>query len=321
MVDGILPNILVLIVSLLVLSKSSHIVITNAVKVSTATGFGKTTIGFLLVAFATSLPELLVAIFAALGHGTVGVAVGNVLGANITNICLILGVCILLSTLKGNRSISFTMLITKEEVGSLYFGLFMASIIPLILLYLKEASQYIGVALLVLFIFNTYQLSKERTSPKEEVPDRECAKVLPCLLLTLLGVIGVAGSAYFLIDSASYIALALGVPSIVIGSTIVAFGTTVPEFATSLQATRQGHLNLAFGNIIGSGFVNLTCILGVTLIASPFNVNISAFSSVAIFSLISNLLLWYFISNERIGWREGVMLVFLYSIFLIVSFS
>jgi len=319
--EGLLPNIIVLIVSLIVLSKSSHITIKNAVIVSTATGFGKTTIGFLLVAFTTSLPELLVAIFAALGHGTVGIAVGNVLGANITNICLILGVCILIITLKKNRQISFTMLITKEEVGSLYFGLFMASIIPLVLLYLKEASRYVGVALLVLFIFNTYQLSKERTSPKEEVPDKECKKVLPCLLSTLLGGIGVTGSAYFLVDSASYVALALGVPSIVIGSTIVAFGTTVPEFATSVQATRQGHLNLALGNLIGSGFVNLTCILGVTLVGSPFNVNISAFSNVAIFSLISNLLLWYFISNERIGWKEGVMLVFLYIIFLVISFS
>ena len=321
MFEGLLPNIIVLIVSLIVLSKSSHITIKNAVIVSTATGFGKTTIGFLLVAFTTSLPELLVAIFAALGHGTVGIAVGNVLGANITNICLILGVCILIITLKKNRQISFTMLITKEEVGSLYFGLFMASIIPLVLLYLKEASRYVGVALLVLFIFNTYQLSKERTSPKEEVPDKECKKVLPCLLSTLLGGIGVTGSAYFLVDSASYVALALGVPSIVIGSTIVAFGTTVPEFATSVQATRQGHLNLALGNLIGSGFVNLTCILGVTLVGSPFNVNISAFSNVAIFSLISNLLLWYFISNERIGWKEGVMLVFLYIIFLVISFS
>ena len=321
MFEGLLPNIIVLIVSLIVLSKSSHITIKNAVIVSTATGFGKTTIGFLLVAFTTSLPELLVAIFAALGHGTVGIAVGNVLGANITNICLILGVCILIITLKKDRLISFSMLITKEEVGSLYFGLFMASIIPLVLLYLKEASRYVGVALLVLFIFNTYQLSKERTSPKEEVPDKECKKVLPCLLLTLLGGIGVTGSAYFLVDSASYVALALGVPSIVIGSTIVAFGTTVPEFATSVQATRQGHLNLALGNLIGSGFVNLTCILGVTLVGSPFNVNISAFSNVAIFSLISNLLLWYFISNERIGWKEGVMLVFLYIIFLVISFS
>lgn len=320
MFEGLLPNIIVLIVSLIVLSKSSHITIKNAVIVSTATGFGKTTIGFLLVAFTTSLPELLVAIFAALGHGTVGIAVGNVLGANITNICLILGVCILIITLKKNRPISFTMLITKEEVGSLYFGLFMASIIPLVLLYLKEASRYVGVALLMLFIFNIYQLSKERTSPKEEVPDKECKKVLPCLLSTLLGGIGVTGSAYFLVDSASYVALALGVPSIVIGSTIVAFGTTVPEFATSVQATRQGHLNLALGNLIGSGFVNLTCILGVTLVGSPFNVNISAFSNVAIFSLISNLLLWYFISNERMGWREGVMLVFLYIIFLVISF-
>jgi len=319
--EGLLLNIIILIAALLVLTKSSHITITNAVKVSNATGFGKTTIGFLLIAFATSLPELVVSVFAALGQGAVGVAVGNVLGSNIANVCLILGVCILIATLKNVRGTNFTILITKEEVGSLYFGLFMASIIPLGLLYLKEASSYIGVVLLMIFIFNTYQLSRERTSSKEDVSEKECAKVLPCLLWTLIGIIGVIVCAYFLVDSASYVALALGVPPLVIGATVVAFGTSIPELATSVEATRQGHLNLAFGNIIGSGFINLTCILGVTLISSPFNVNISAFSDLVIFSLISNLLLWYFISNDRIGWREGVMLVFLYITFLFVSFS
>ena len=76
---------------------------------------------------------------------------------------------------------------------------------------------------------------------------------------------------------------------------MVAFGTSVPELASSIEATNQGHLDLVFGNIVGSGFVNLTIILSVMLISSPFTVNIAAFSDLAIFSLIANLFLWYFI--------------------------
>src|SRR3972149_3554079 len=132
MFEGILVNAIVLIISLLILSGASHLVITNAVKAADAAGFGKATIGFLLVAFSTSLPELLVSIFAALGAGTIGVAIGNVLGSNIVNVGLILGVCILIATLKKSmkmNNIEFTAYVAKEEVGSLYFGLFTASII------------------------------------------------------------------------------------------------------------------------------------------------------------------------------------------------
>jgi len=324
MFEGLLINAIVLIISLLILSGASHLAITNAVKAADAAGLGKATIGFLLVAFSTSLPELLVSIFAALGAGTIGVAIGNVLGSNIVNVCLILGVCILIATLTKSISmncIEFTACISKEEVGSLYFGLFMASIIPLILIYIREASQIVGAILLTLFVYNTYHLAKERTSIKEEAVDREKRRLVRYLLLALLGISVVVGSAYFLVNSSSNIASALGIPGVVIGATVVAFGTSVPELATSIEATRQGHLDLAFGNIVGSGFVNLTVILGVTLISSPFTVNIQAFTDLAIFSLIANLFLWYFMSSGKMSVREGSVLVGLYLIYLAISFG
>jgi cation:H+ antiporter len=111
------------------------------------------------------------------------------------------------------------------------------------------------------------------------------------------------------------------VPGVVVGATVVAFGTSVPELATSIEATRQGHLDLAFGNIVGSGFVNLTLILGVTLVSSPFTVNIFAFHDLAIFSLIANVFLWYFMSSGKISRKEGLLLIALYAIFLVTSFG
>ena len=139
--------------------------------------------------------------------------------------------------------------------------------------------------------------------------------------LAVFGVIGVVVTAYFIVESASFIAVTIGVPIIIIGATVIAFGTSVPELATSVDAVRKGHLDLALGNIVGSCFINITCILGVTLLASPFRTNLSAFSDLAIISLITNILLWYFLSSEKIGWREGAVLLSLYSIFLAISFS
>jgi len=127
---------------------------------------------------------------------------------------------------------------------------------------------------------------------------------------------GVIACSYFIVDSATYIALGLGVPKLVIGATIVAFGTSVPELATSLEATKSGSISLALGNIVGSGILNLTLILGTTLVLSDLTVNMAVFTNLAVFSLISNLFLWYFLSGDRICWREGAVLVALYVLFL-----
>jgi cation:H+ antiporter len=111
------------------------------------------------------------------------------------------------------------------------------------------------------------------------------------------------------------------VPSVVIGATIVAFGTSIPVFSTSTTSVRKGHFDLALSNIIGECFINISLILGVALVLSPQIIVISAFSNLVLFSLITNMFLWYFLSSERISWREGALLLFLYAIFLVVSFG
>jgi cation:H+ antiporter len=318
---GLLGNAVVLVLSLILLDKASDWAITNTVKVADITGFGKTTVGFILVAFSTSLPELCVSIFAAVSGESVGVAIGNVLGSNIVNICLILGICFLLVTLKSSESVKLAPVMAKEEVGTLYFGLFIASAIPLILLYVGYASRFIGVIMLAIFIFYVYQLSKVRNIKDEGSLGEEHRRLPRYMLFTLLGIALIVLASYFIVDSASYIALSIGVPPVVIGSTIVAFGTSLPELATSIESTQKGHIDLALGNIVGSCFINITCILGVALIGSPLRVNMAAFSQLVLFSLITNLLLWYFLSSEKISWREGTMLLFMYLAFLVTSFG
>jgi len=319
--EDLLLNVLILIVSLVVLNESSDLTIKNSVRVADITGMGKTTVGFMLVAFSTSLPELFVAVFAAIGQESIGVAIGNVLGSNIVNICLILGICFLLVVITCPNYTCFYPNMAKEEIGSLYFGIFVASVVPLILLYLGYASRFIGVVLLAIFIFYVYQLSKIKKAKEEGALGEERRKLRLYVFLTLLGVAGVIISSNFIVSSAKNIADSVGVPPVVIGSTIVAFGTSLPELATSIDATRKGHLDLALGNIVGSCFINITCILGVSLITSSFTVNMAAFSKLAMFSLIVNLFLWYFLSSEKVSWRESAVLLFMYFVFLIVSFG
>ncbi len=317
---GPLGNTLILIASLLILDKVSDLTIENSVKVAGTTGLGKTAIGFVLVAFCTSLPALSVSIFSAI-TGSIGVAIGNAIGSNISNICLILGICLVLVTVKKTQNVKFLAPMAKEEVGSLHFGLFVGSIIPLTLIYIGFASRYIGIILLVVFALYVYQLSRTRKVKDESSLGSERQKLGKYTALTLVFAAIVVTLSYLTLDSASYIAGWAGIKHEVIGSTVVAFGTSVPILLASTRAVRKGHLDLALGNIVGTCFIDTTCILGATLIVSPLRVDMTAFSNLVMFSVIANIFLWYFLSSETITWREGTVLLFMYFLFLTISFS
>jgi len=317
----LLPNLLILFVSIIIMGKVSDFAIDNTVKISEISGLGKTTVGFVLLGFSTSLPELSVSIIAAL-IDEVGVPVGNALGSNIVDVSLIMGLPVLLVALK-KPEVNMTVNMVKEEFSSLYFGLFTASLIPLSLMYLAHASRIVGLILLIIFLIYTYHLSKREilTEGAEERVRGEAKKLDRYVLLTSAGVIGVIAVSYFVVYSASNIAEIIGVPKILMGATIVAFGTSLPELTLNVKAIAKEQWALAFGNIVGSCFINITLILGIPLIASPLNVNMKIFSDLILFSLIDNLFLWYFLTSGRMGWKEGAILLFLYLLFLATTFG
>jgi len=318
---GVIENIVILILSLVSLIKASSWAITNTVKLAAITGLGKTKMGFILVAFSTSLPELFVATFSALNPETIGISIGNVLGSNIVNISLVLGIGFLFMAFKYPKSAGFFTRMAKEEVGSLNFGIFIASIVPLILLYFKFANQIVGAALIVLFVYNMYTLIKKREIV-EEISDTASKKEIGAYFFkSFLGIIGVVASAYFIVNSGSFLALSAGIPAVIVGATVIAFGTSVPELATSIDSIKKGYLDLAVGNIIGSCFINITLVLGFTLLLAPFNVSTAAFSDLIIFSLITNIILGYILQNTKVTKKEGAVLLAIYIIFLVITFS
>jgi cation:H+ antiporter len=320
LLEGLLINILILVVALVVLDKASDSTIDNAVKVADATGSGKTTIGFILVAFCTSLPALSVSIFSALTD-KMGVAIGNALGSNIVNICLILGICLVLVALRRLGEAKLLTSIAKEEIGSLYFGLFVGSTIPLAVIYIGYAGWVIGVVLLAVFGIYIYQLVRVKTILEGELDSdveqrRSTGRYASFALLSAAAVVVIS---YFVVDSASYIAISMGIAPVVIGGTVVALGTSIPVLMASIRAIRRKHVDMALGNIVGSCFINTTLILGASLVVTSLEVDMGAFSSLVMFSVIANLFLWYFLANEKIGLREGVVLLFLYFLFLTIS--
>jgi cation:H+ antiporter len=330
LLTGFIFDISVIVISFLVLNWASNLAINNALKVATISQLGKTAVGFSLIAFSTSLPELTVA-FIAVFSGGAALSVGNVLGSNVVNICVVVGLAAILLYVKSRRKrmgandsdgINVVPNFAKSELSSIHFGLFISSIIPLVLIYIKAATWIVGIVLISIFVVYMYQLSKVRM-PSENgvVTQEEKNKLKRYAIFTIAGALGVVGSAYFLVGSAVSIATSAGISQQVIGATIIAFGTSLPEITLDLKAFLRGHPGLAFGDIIGSSFINITLILGVTLfvpalVGSPVSMNMNIFQNLIIFSIITNLFFWYFLSREKISWREGAIFLFIYALFI-----
>lgn len=315
-------NIANMVVSLLVLLISSYVAIRNIVKVSEITGLGKSRIGFTLVATSTSLPELAVAFFASL-TGETAVSIGNVLGSNIANVCLIIGLGLVLYSLRTRSKKLPSVRFKPEELDLLYFGIFTASVIPILLISFLPASRIVGLILIIIYVYRTFQIISKRELPLAEntettmVKNHKRSKLILHMVLALLGIIGVIVSADLLVNSTAGIALIVGVPASLISATIIAVGTSFPELSLDVQAMLKGHVDLAFGDVIGSCFTNITLILGVTLFFSPVRFNIKVFSDLVAFSTLANIVLWYLMHRGNLSSREGIYLLTLYVVFLL----
>ncbi|MBO3800639.1 MAG: sodium:calcium antiporter [Candidatus Brockarchaeota archaeon] len=320
--DMLVEPLIIMAISLLGLLVSSHIAIRNAVKVSEITGLEKSRIGFTFIATSTSLPELAVAIFSTIS-GEGAVSVGNVLGSNISNICLIIGIGLILYSLKPGRRGLEKINFKPEELDMLYLGIFTASVIPILLISFLPATKIVGLLLIIIYIYYSFEIiSKKKLPPEENSKEieamnlKEKKKLFFYLIFSFLGIIGVIISADFLVDATIKIALLAGISPYLISATIIAVGTSFPELFLDVQAMLREHTTLAFGDVIGSCFTNITLILGVTLLFSPVRISIEIFSDLVTFSILANIILWYLMHRGKLSFKEGFLLLLLYVLFL-----
>lgn len=315
---SILVNAMLLAGSLVALDRSSYAVITGAEDVSRSTRIGLGAIGFVFVAFSTSLPEISVALFAVL-EGSVGLSIGNVLGSNIANVCLIVGLPVVYGCLSGIEPGRCSLNLRGGDASSLFFGLFISSVLPLLLVRSVRYSRLVGFALLLIFLLYSYRLSRPGGAADSQQPmgDRGMGKTLTKgVFFTVIGVAGVVASGYILVYSATNLAEAFSLSQTLIGATLIAVGTSLPELAVAFKSIQRGHMDFLLGNAVGSCFANLTVILGLTLIFAGPSVRMDAYFDLVFFSLISNLCLWYFLSRLSLRLKEGLVLLAIYAIFI-----
>ncbi|HED53811.1 MAG TPA: calcium/sodium antiporter [Phycisphaerales bacterium] len=268
---ALLP-LLTLFVGLITLIFGSELLVRSASRLARAAGVSSFVVGLTVVAFGTSAPELGGSIRAAL-EGNGGLAIGNIIGSNITNICLILGftaiVCPIPVRLRVVRAEVLQMVAATVCVMLAMIG----PVVP------RPVGAAFVLALLV-FLVRAYVKGKrvdeqaaERRRVAEELAEEVTAGVRPPLVLNvLLIVVGIGLLVYgssMLVSGATSLAQQLGVSDTVIGLTLVAFGTSVPELALSVVAALRREPDIAIGNILGSNVFNILCVFGFTAMVSP----------------------------------------------------
>ncbi len=304
-------DVVFLIFGLALLAVAGDILIRGAVGLAHMLGMSPTIIGLTIVSFGTSAPELLVTISANL-NGAPGMALGNVIGSNIANILLVLGVCAVITKLP------------KPDLRLRTETLFMAgtSIIFALLLVLYEGvSRFDGLIMLAclgLFLYRSVMVPDEAPASDDVAPQSSGWKAIT---FTILGLVLLPLASELLVTSASALALTMGISEAVIGLSIVAVGTSLPELAASVMAMMKGEKELAFGNVVGSNLFNIAFIIGVTSMVGPLSagdMNLPVDLGFLLgTTLLLSLLVFYRVSLGRL-W--GLAMLGLYAMFMVIIF-
>lgn len=303
---------ILLVLGFVILIKGADLLVHGSASIAKRFGISSIVIGLTVVAFGTSAPELFVNLSAAL-NGNTDIAIGNIVGSNIVNILIILGVSAIIFPLTVTRGTVW------KEIPLSLLGVLLVFVMANDTLIDKQSFNALtrsdGLALIAFFIIFLYYIVSIAKAQKEENPDE--LQQLPFWKSSVMIVLGLAGLVFggkWIVEGAIAIAQQFQLSEALIGLTIVAIGTSLPELATSVVAAYRKQSDIAIGNVVGSNIFNVFWILGISSIIRPlpFNTNIN-FDLYAVISASTLLFLWMFIGkrHELSRW-QGAIFVLLY---------
>jgi len=305
-------NLLYLIIGFVLLIGGANYLIKSSVAVASKFGIPHMVVGLTIVAFGTSAPELFVSLIAAIkGHPEI--AVGNVVGSNIANILLIVGiVSVIVNIPIVNKSILLDW--TIMMIVSIIFYLFAL---------INKINRAGGLLLFfTLILYLSYLFSPKRKEHfEEEIPEPIKASIFLSIFIIILSIISLAFGSSLLVDNTAIIARKIGISERIIAITIIAVGTSLPELVTSLVAAMKKNMDISIGNIIGSNIFNIAGILGLTSIIKPIPISYTT-SNFDVYwvlgSAIFLLLICIPLGKGKITFLEGLIALILYSIYIML---
>ena len=303
----LVSSLIGLVIGFFLLIKGADFFVGGASGIASKFGIPQIVIGLTIVAIGTSAPEAAVSISAALSENA-DIAIGNVIGSNILNILLILGIvgCIV------------PLAVSKEIIKRDIPVIIGTTIILIVCCLDGLLSKLEGVILLFIFVGYLGILLKNALSNKDnKKEEKNSDNLLGLILITIAGLGMIVMGSRLTVDCASNIATAFGMSERLIGLTIVAFGTSLPELITSIVAARKGNADISVGNVVGSSIFNILFILGLTSLICPINV-ISTFIVDGTIALLACLLLFIFtFKDSKLGRAEAAMFLIAYGIYFV----
>ena len=298
-------QIALLAIGFLMLVKGADYFVDGAAGIATKFGIPQLVVGLTIVAMGTSAPEAAVSITGAMS-GAADIAVGNVVGSNILNILIILGITGVIATVAVQKStlmieIPFMLLITLVLIVLGMTG--------------NELTFVEGIVFWVLFIiYLAYLFVLAKKGTEEDVPEER--PVWKLLLFILVGFGFVIWGANISVNAATAIATAIGISEKFIGLTIVALGTSLPELVASVTAARKGNADIAIGNIVGSNIFNILFVLGTSALITPIPYQ-STFLFDGVITVLAGVLLWVATIRKRELNRDwGIVMLVCYAVYL-----
>lgn len=305
-------------VGLLLLIKGADFLVEGAASIARSQNISDLVIGLTVVAFGTSTPELFVNIVAS-AKGNSAIAIGNVLGSNIANIFLILGVSAIIYPLAVSKGT-----VWKEIPFSLLAAivlLFMANDQIIDNAGASGLTRIDGLVLLsffTIFIYYTYSIATRVEGMEAHVPAKQ-HHWLRSLLLVISGLVGLIIGSKWVVDGAIELATKLGMSESLVGLTIVAVGTSLPELATSAVAAYKKNVEIAVGNVIGSSIFNIFFVLGISATIKPLPFQTKNNIDIGAVVLASLMLFFFMFSGKKrsLDRWEGIVFLLLYAAYIL----
>ena len=310
-------NIILLVAGFVALVKGADLFVDGSSSIAAIFKVPSVIIGLTIVALGTSAPELAVSTSAAL-KGSNEIALSNVVGSNIFNLLMVLGVCAVIKPLPitkviKKRDFPLSIVVTAalfgvlalQMIGKVDFGAVRMSD------NVSEVSRIIGISLLVLFIIYIVILIISAIKNKTEGEPTKTMSPLKSILFIIIGLALIIAGGQFVVNSAKYIAAAFGMSETLIGLTVVAFGTSLPELVTSIVASKKGENELAVGNVVGSNIFNMMFILGISAALHPITVNFACMTDFAIL-IVASIMVFIFALRNKINRVEGIVMILFY---------
>ena len=300
-------NAVLTIVGLVILCFGANWLVSGGVTIAKKLRISQMIIGLTIVAYGTSTPELAASMAAAVGSHT-DLILGNIVGSNISNIGMVIGVCAVVSPLVVKRTT------TRKEIP-IMIGV---SLLLIAISVDGEISQYDGIMLVVgLIVFTAYTLSRAKKERDEEAENSATTKTsIPrAIVLIVVGAALLYFGGFLTVENAISIAENIGISETVIGITIIAIGTSLPELVTSVIAIRKGHTDIGIGTIVGSNIYNILMILGISSVITGIAVVPGIFTDYLIMIGFSIVLI-AFLRSGIIPKPAGIGLVIAYVVYL-----